>query len=115
MEKIDFKGLVEQILLDFWGVREQYRDEWGRQQRSFTIGKHNDIAWRDFVTTISGTEIRPGNGINSVMVEFAMALTMALVTGFKIEELAVAIKEMMPSDFAQDKVKKQLAQLLELL
>lgn len=112
-QEIGTMNLAETI--DFYNTQILFRETFGRVQRSFTLGKRFDTAWRDFIETYSGTKIRPGNGISSVMGEIAMRMLMALVSGFEVDVVAEALKIMVPSRFALDKMVEHLKQIVVFL
>ena len=100
-------------MIDYTEARQMFRNS-KRSQRNFTIGSNTDTKWRKFIERYSQTEIRRGNGISSVMTEFAMKLTMAILIGASISETADMVKQIMPM-WGVSKVKSNLKSLYDLL
>ena len=86
-------------MINYENTKNMFKNSTRKQARSFTVASETDVKWREFVETLSDSEIRQGNGIGSVMVEFAMKLTMTIFTGVPMGEVAECVKQMVaPED-----------------
>lgn len=91
-----------------------FKERGARKARNYTVSQTTDDRWRQFIQLHSGTEIRPGNGINSVIVEFSLLTTMAFMTGNPINYVGELAKKILYPD-AIEKVRENLMKLYESL
>ena len=103
-------------MIDYEKTRNMFKNAkgTGRSPRSYTVATDADNNWRTFVETYSDSEIRQGNGIGSVMVEFSMKLTMTMFTGKPMSEVAECVKQMVAPEDMQ-KVRDNLRLLHNML
>jgi hypothetical protein len=89
--------------------------ESNRVSLQVTIQPETDEAFRDFVETLTGEEIRAGRGVMSTVAELGLRVLMAVVADYKIAEVAGELRGSLVSDFAVNKVRENIIRFADKL
>jgi hypothetical protein len=98
-----------------WRATRKMRKGQDKIKRQFSLSIQTDNIFRDFLEIYTGTTPIRGKGLASFFVDFFIRLGVGIVTEFKLEKLAVDIREIAVSDKVLEMITENLRKLADML
>lgn len=105
---------INEFAFDYDAIKKM-REGQERVKRQFSLTKGIDDALRDFLEIYTGTTPTRGKGIASAVIELFVAVCIAVIADFKIEEVAEDIKATITNSAVLQTMSRNFRRLADLL